>query len=161
MAKDGPGASHTTAMIYGRDGTHAPTIELAGNIAKPRQLPEDGAKLRQDQNGSLEYAQNVLKGLKSLGVETTPDFGQLVTDRYGEVAMLRSYQYCVGVLGYDLAGENSHLALPGIQQVDSWYQRDDNIWGSDLAGVGHQFDIVTNGDGDDKRQKGLGIREGY
>ena len=100
----------------------------------------------QHQDISAEYAANVLNGLKSLGVKTTPGLDRLLTDRYGQV-QLRGFPalHVVGQ-GLEVGGggftRECSLILPSRShgEDDEGVQSYEKKWGSVLAGVGSQFE---------------------
>lgn len=93
-------------------------------------------------DSSSEYAQNVLNGLKSLGVETTPTLDRVLTDRYGRVSLRQDETFRVDGLAGDCGqfapfedGEEVYLENQILQAN----------WVNDLAGVGYQFELVESG----------------
>ena len=117
-----------------------------GSRSRSGETYRSAAIQHQIQNRSAEYSQSVRDGLQSLGVEITPGLDRLLTDRYGQTSLRRFLPFHAAGLGSGFGGDGSTgdytrlYAFPSGEETKQTSQMMNSEWGSELAGVGYQFE---------------------
>jgi hypothetical protein len=87
------------------------------------------------------YAEQVINGISSLGIDTPPYLQQALVDQHG-VSTTREYSYSTVVRGMELSAGSQYLDLGPTTQQDQWpstYVNNDGYSNGDLAGIGARF----------------------
>jgi opacity protein-like surface antigen len=110
----------------------------------------------QTRDGSLEYTRNILAGAETLGIEMTPRLQKDFGSRYGQPYSLPSFPDRifepgnVSNGGAAICDIEDFIVSQGYYEAVHDFEFKEDDWGSDYAGIGHQFANLSIGE--DKAQ---------
>jgi hypothetical protein len=141
----------TLCPRLGFQNTSSDLVQPCNKFAKYR-----SSYHQQTCDDSLEYARGVLAGVESLGIEMTPRLQRDLEYRHGQAYSLESFSDWTLELrntsndGAAAPDIDSFVGLQGYHEAIYDYNYQEDHWGSDYAGVGHQF--ANSSVGGDKTQ---------
>jgi hypothetical protein len=151
-------STKAVAALPKNGAPQAPTLcPLLGVQNTPSRLVQPGSQFRKDKSldhqqthgDSLEYTRSVLAGAESLGIEMTPRLQRELGYRRGQTYSLgpfsdRTFALVNGsndqAAGCDMEG---CVVAQGHHEAVYDFEFKDNDWGSDYAGIGHQFAYLS------------------
>lgn len=126
---------------------HLSVQNTPSRLLKPgSQFGKDKSLDRQENHAdSLDYARSVLAGAESLGIEMTPRLQRDLGYRRGQVYIPGSFSDGTFKLVNGSSGGAAACDMEDFEVSQGYYEtvhdfelREDD-WGSDYAGIGHQF----------------------
>jgi hypothetical protein len=138
--EDGAPKAHTLRPLLGVQIASSHLVQPGGKFEKSKSFD-----YQQISGDSLEYTRGVLAGAKSLGIEMTPRLQRDLGYRRGQIYIPGSFSdpACEPMNGSnDVAATcdtEGFVASQGYYVAVYDFAVEEDDWGSDYAGIGHQF----------------------